>query len=90
MHFYHDHRQNLRMSVVMVRGGGGKATMIFGPFGLHLGVMVMWSKISDHNHGQNPNFTWSKWSTSNIIKKFNDKNILAMTMTQNGKPLFQP
>ena len=34
-------------------GGGGKATMIFRPLGLRAGVMVMWSKIFDHDHGQN-------------------------------------
>ena len=32
--------------VSLIRGGGSKATMIFGPFGLRPGVMV--SKISDH------------------------------------------
>ena len=34
-------------------GGGGKMTTIFWPFGLRQGVMVKWSKIFDHDHGQN-------------------------------------
>ena len=28
----------------------------------------------DHNHGQNPNFLWLKWSTQNFTSKFNHKN----------------
>ena len=41
-------------------GGGGKATKIFGPFGLCAGVMVMWSKIFDHDHDKNFEITMVK------------------------------
>ena len=37
-------------------------TMIFRPFGLRPGVMVKWSKIFDHDHGQNFKITVVKWS----------------------------
>ena len=37
-------------------------TMIFCPFGLRPGVMVKWSKIFDHDHGQNFKITMVKWS----------------------------
>ena len=36
--------------------------MIFRPFGLRPGVMVKWSKIFDHDHGQNFKITVVKWS----------------------------
>ena len=39
-------------------------TTIFWPFGQRPGVMVKWSKIFDHDHGQNFKIAvvkWSKW-----------------------------
>ena len=41
-------------------GGGGKANMIFWPFGLRPGVMVKWSKIFDHDQDRNFKITMVK------------------------------
>ena len=35
--------------------------MIFSPFGLRPSVMVVWSKIFDHDHGRNFKITMVKW-----------------------------
>ena len=42
-------------------------TMIFLPFGPRPGVMVKWSKIFDHDHGQNFKISVVKWSKSAIF-----------------------
>ena len=42
-------------------------TTIFWPFGLGQGVMVKWSKIFDHDHGQNFKIAVVKWSKLAIL-----------------------
>ena len=37
-------------------------TINFWPFGLRPGIMVKWSKIFDHDHGQNFEIAVVKWS----------------------------
>ena len=54
--------QGLLISLNKGVGGGGKATMIFPPFGLRPGVMVIGSKFFDHEHGQNFKITMVKLS----------------------------
>ena len=48
---------------------GGKMTTISLPFGLRPGVMVKWSKIFDHDHGQNFKFSMVKWSKMAIFDR---------------------
>ena len=48
--------------------------MIFLPFGLRPGVMVKWSKIFDHDHGQNFEITVVKWSKLAIFDHDHGQN----------------
>ena len=47
-------------------------TTIFLPFGLRPGVMVKWSKIFDHDHGQNSKISVVKWSKLAIFDHDHD------------------
>ena len=49
-------------------------TTIFLPFGLRPGVMVKWSKIFDHDHGQNFKIALVKWSKMAIFDHDHGQN----------------
>ena len=49
-------------------------TSIFLPFGLRPGVMVKWSKIFDHDHGQNLKISVVKWSKLAIFDHDHGQN----------------
>ena len=50
-------------------------TTIFWPFGLRPGVKVKWSKIFDHDHGQNFKFAVVKWSKLAIFDHDHTQNL---------------
>ena len=52
---------DLYWSILINIDQGGKMTIIFWPFDLRPGVMVKWSKIFDHDHGQNFRLSVIKW-----------------------------
>ena len=49
-------------------------TTIFLPFGQRPGVMVKWSKIFDHEHGQNFKIAMVKWSKMAIFDHDHGQN----------------
>ena len=50
-------------------------TTIFLPFGLSLAVMVKWSTIFDHDHGQNFKIAGVKWSKMDIFDHDHEQNL---------------
>ena len=59
-------------------------TTIFLPFGLRPGVLVKWSKIFDHDHGQNFKIAMVKWSKLAIFDHNHDQN-LRITVVKRSK-----
>ena len=55
--------------------GGGKMTTIFDHLSWSPGVMVKWSKIFDHDHGQNFKIAVVKWSKLAIFDHGHGQNL---------------